>query len=453
MYIKHSFILLLFFLETSCQKYLNKIPDKSLTIPTTVDDLTGLLNNNLLTNNNPAMPEFGTDDYYFSYTTFQSQSVQVRNCYTWQPDIFEGSASYDWEYPYVQIYNANVVLDNLNNITLTTANLSDYNELKGRALFLRAFAYYNLSQEFIKPYDSTSADKDLGLPLRLSSDANDNVGRSTVQQTYQQMIKDLSEAKDLLSAIVTSKTPNIPNKPAAMALLSRIYLNMGNYTHALSYADSALSIYPALINYNQIDTTPVLDFPYPSNNEVLFQADQSFYFWFALPTTIVDSTLYKSYGSNDLRKAVFYYLDKRSGNPYFRGSYTGNYFLFGGLATDELYLTAAECLARLGKTAQAMNKLNVLLETRYKTGTYIPMTASNADNALKIIIGERRKELAFRGIRWTDLRRLNKDPRFATTLKRLLNGKVYTLVPNDPKYVFPLPDDEVELTGEHQNKR
>ncbi len=454
MKITHLLIILGFFLaDASCQKYLDKIPDKSLTVPTTIDDLSAILNNEMLTENNPAMPEFGTDDYYFAYTTFQSQRVQVRNCYTWQADIFEGSPSYDWDYSYTLIYNANVVLDNLNKVIVTNGNVSDYNQLKGRALFLRAFAYYNLSQEFIKPYDSTSAVKDLGLPLRVSSNANDKVGRSSVQQTYQLMMNDLLKAKDLLSAVVNIKTPNIPNKPAAMALLSRIYLNRDDYADALNWADSSLSLYPALMDYNQIDTTPVLDFLYPANEEVLFQAEQAHYFWFAVPATMVDSTLYRSYDKDDLRRPVFYRIDKNSGHPYFRGSYTGNYFLFGGLATDELYLIKAECLARLGKTDDAMNALNGLLSTRYRTGTYTPLTASNADEALRMIINERRKELAFRGIRWTDLRRLNLDPRFAITLTRVLNGQTYTLAPNDPRYTFPLPDDEIELTGVQQNER
>lgn len=441
------------FINFSCQEYLSKIPDKSLTIPNTIEDLSAILNNNLLVQDNAAMPEFGTDDYYFEFKAFQSQSIQVRNCYTWQTDIFLGSPSFDWNFSYRLIYNANVVLAGLKSVTLTNRNKSDYNQLWGRALFLRAFGYYNLSQEFIKPYDLKTAEADLGLPLRLSPDPNEKVKRSTVQETYQRLIDDLSKAIGLLQAKVTIETPNIPSKPAAMALLSRVYLNMGNYINALKWADSALYFHPNLMNYNDIDTTEILDFPYPSNREVLYQAYQSYYFPIMDPITIVDSMLYGLYEQNDLRKSVFYKVDPESGHPYFRGSYTGRYSLFAGLATDELYLISAECLARLNKMDRALSRLNTLLKTRYKSGTFIPITSSNPGNVLAIIIRERRKELAFRGIRWSDLRRLNKDSRFAISLKRVLNGKIYTLPPNDPRYTFPFPENEIELTGVQQNRR
>src|SRR5699024_3566523 len=130
-----------------------------------IDDLDAILNNNLLTQNNPGMPELGTDDYYYELKAYQSQNVQIRNCYTWQPDIFEGSPSYDWNFSYTLIYNTNVVLEKLNDVAVTNRNESDYNQLLGRALFLRAYGYYNLSVEFIRPYDSKNAKNDLGVPL------------------------------------------------------------------------------------------------------------------------------------------------------------------------------------------------------------------------------------------------------------------------------------------------
>ena len=56
-------------------------------------------------------------------------------------------------------------------------------------------------------------------------------------------------------------------------------------------------------------------------------------------------------------------------------------------------------------------------------------------------------------MRWEDLRRLNKEPRFATTLQRVSKGTTYTLAPNDPKYTFPIPDIEITLSGIPQNPR
>lgn len=74
------------------------------------------------------------------------------------------------------------------------------------------------------------------------------------------------------------------------------------------------------------------------------------------------------------------------------------------MATDELYLMAAECNVKLNKIQEGMGYLNNLLAKRWKTGTYIPITAGSQTDALNIISKERRKELLIRGIRWSDLK-------------------------------------------------
>lgn len=441
-------------LNFSCTKYLDKVPDKSLTIPSTLHDLKALLNDEAMTLNSPAFGDFSCDDWNISFITFQSLPPQVRNAYTWQSDIFEGASSFGWNSSYYHIYVANIVLENITKVSADITDLSvkpEYKEIKGRAFFLRAFSYYNLSQLFIVPYDSTTSNTDLGLPLRLHSDPNQKVKRSSVEATYRQMIEDAIQAKDLLGATVNKSTPNIPSKAAAFALLSRIYLNMGNYQKAGVYADSSLSLYSVLIDYNILDTTKRLIFPRPTNGEVLYMATEGNYFSPYL--RFVDSSLYKSYSSEDLRKTIFFNKNEGAEGSYFRGSYSGTYYLFCGLATNELYLIRAECNARMGKIESAMNDLNTLLKKRYRAGSFNKRTATNVTDALTIILAERRKELIFRGIRWSDLRRLNKSSRFEKTLVRKLRGQTYTLPPNDAKYTFPIPQDEISLGGIQQNER
>ena len=59
-----------------------------------------------------------------------------------------------------------------------------------------------------------------------------------------------------------------------------------------------------------------------------------------------------------------------------------------------------------------------------------------------------------RGLRWTDLRRLNRDPRYAVTLTRSINGTTYMLPPNDARYVYPIPDAVIAANpGMEQNVR
>ncbi|QEC73604.1 RagB/SusD family nutrient uptake outer membrane protein [Arachidicoccus ginsenosidivorans] len=110
----------------------------------------------------------------------------------------------------------------------------------------------------------------------------------------------------------------------------------------------------------------------------------------------------------------------------------------------------AECLSRAGKVKEAMNDLNTLLLKRWVSGTYKVYNASTTEEALKIILAERRKELLYRGLRWMDLKRFNLEGR-NITLTRKVDGKIYELKPNDPFYALPIPSYVVENFGYKQN--
>lgn len=100
-----------------------------------------------------------------------------------------------------------------------------------------------------------------------------------------------------------------------------------------------------------------------------------------------------------------------------------------------------------------MKDLNTLLQSRWESGTYIDKTAANANDALLFVLKERRKELVMRGLRWTDLRRLNKDARFAKILSRTINGTTYTLLPNDNRYTLLIPQEVLTNSALSQNSR
>ena len=87
-----------------------------------------------------------------------------------------------------------------------------------------------------------------------------------------------------------------------------------------------------------------------------------------------------------------------------------------------------------------MADLNTLLLNRWKTNEFKPLTAAGADAALKLILNERRKELLIRGLRWMDIKRLNREGA-NIALNRTVNGQNYTLEPNDPGFALPLPED------------
>lgn len=165
----------------------------------------------------------------------------------------------------------------------------------------------------------------------------------------------------------------------------------------------------------------------------------------------VDTNLYKLYAANDVRQTAFFL--KNADNSFrFKGSYNEGSVNFNGIATDEILLIRAECLAREGATVSAMQDLNSLLIKRYKA-PFVAATATGPNDALMQILNERRKELLFRELRWSDLRRLNKEAAFAVTLTRNLNNQLYTLPANDLRYTMLIPVEIMRIVDLPQNPR
>ncbi len=444
---------------SGCTKeFLDAKPKMSIVVPTTLKDLRPLMDNSDYINRVAGIHAISSDDYFTTQSGWLAWgTTQERNAYLWNVEIFGTENSLDWSTQYTQIFYANVVLDGLKKITVKTPTEQiEWNSIKGLALFSRAFGYYHLAALFTKPYDANTVNTDLGLPLRLKSDVNDRPGRGTLKQVYDQMLVDIDEAVSLLP----DKSPikSEADKPAAYALQAWIYMAMENYDAALVASEKALSYNDKLLDFSTLVTTAARPFPVSlpvnNNNEVLFYASLNplSFGTTQVAQTYIHPDILNSYHANDLRRAL-YFADKGAGLANFKGNYTGNVLLFGGLTTNDFYLIRAECYARKQNTAKALEVLNSLLLTRWKKGTFVPYTATSAEDALRKILQERRKELVCRGTRWMDLRRLNKDPRFSVTLERTLNNVTYKLPPNDPRYTLPIPNNELALNPMEQNIR
>lgn len=105
----------------------------------------------------------------------------------------------------------------------------------------------------------------------------------------------------------------------------------------------------------------------------------------------------------------------------------------------------------------ARNSLKILLRKRYLDGQTDFIDIITDNEILSYILIERRKELLFRGVRWSDLKRLNREEAFRTTILRKIQfdnvEQVFELHPNDAKYVYPIPQTVVELGVIPQNSR
>lgn len=437
----------------SCKKYLDKKSKNDLVIPSTLNDIQALLDYEQgMNRNTPAYGEGSADDYFLLKSIYDTRVPAVRQIYNWTPFYYEFSN--DWSANYNGIYYTNLSLELIDNIDITTANELQWKNVKGSALFLRSFYFLQLSWTFAKAYDENTADRDMGIVLKLESDFNVPTIRASVRESYNQIIKDVKESISYLPnhPQITTK----PSKAAAYGLLARTYLSMRQYDSALRYSDLSLQIKNQLMNYAGTPVSQSSNTPFPEftlNPEIVFyQQISGSNVAFATSFALIEPSLYSSYNSNDWRKTVFF--RDMSGYNRYKGSYTGSAStFFSGIATDEMYLTRAECYARRNQTGDkdlALSDLDTLLIKRWKVGTYTPATAATAVQALDMILLERRKELLMRGLRWIDIKRLNKEGR-NLILTRDIGGQIYTLEPNANHYALPLPGDIITITGMPQN--
>ncbi|MET0634559.1 MAG: RagB/SusD family nutrient uptake outer membrane protein [Chitinophagaceae bacterium] len=444
------FALLLFVtLSTSCKKYLDLRPDKRIRVPSTVSDLQGLLDNaNVMNKKAPTYDVLSSDEYFATDAIYQSFSPNQRNAYIWENYTY--NYSNDWSLLYEGVYYSNVVLDGLNNIERTRENSSQWDNVKGSALVYRCISFLKAAWTFSKTYDKETAAQDPGISLRTSSDFNQDVERATVADTYSKIIGDLMVSIPLLP----EKPVHVmrPSRQAAFGLLARTYLSMRIYDSCLKYAGLCLSVGDELVDYNSTDILTIYPFGRAVlNKEVIMNQQVGLNHYGPGTTMRVDSVLLATYHPNDLRKPVFFRT--RPDGYQFKGPYSGTYGVtFTGLATDEMILTRAECNARAGRITEAMDDINNLLRMRYITGTFVELSASTAAEALVIILLERRKELYSRGLRWMDIKRLNKEGA-GIVLSRTVGSTVFTLLPNENRYALPLPQDIILLTGIPQNPR
>ncbi|MGJ1403366.1 RagB/SusD family nutrient uptake outer membrane protein [Sphingobacterium siyangense] len=439
-----------FFTLVSCKKYLDLKPDASIAVPETMEDIRGLLND--VSNLNvfaSSLLENGTDDYYLDDNTLRNMNETDQGMYLWKKNYPAIDLSGDWYNGYRAVMTVNVALEAIDRIK--TGAESEMKTMRGEALFTRALVHYCEAQVYTE-IGQVGADAKPGIPIRLTSDYSVVSQRGTVDENVTAILKDLNEALDLLPETAVSKVK--PTKAAAYALLSRIYLSFNQYELAEKYADEALKLYRKVTDLNTLNLISMS--PFPINHDEIIYAVYGVTGNLLLQNSAnVNRELYEQYADNDLRKSAYFY-DKGNGHIGLKGNYPGTFStLFFGLTTDEVLLISAECAARKGNLNKAAEQLNNLLTYKWKLGTYSPVTFSDKEAAIGQILNERRKELIFRGLRWSDIKRLNREQGREIVLKRKddAGNIIAELPPNDSRYYYLIPDEVIRQTGMEQNIR
>lgn len=431
-------------LAMGCEGFLDEKPDQALVIPQSLDDFQALLDAEPRSMNSSAKMGFlASDEAIMSNTLLNLMTLEEQGAYFWKKDIYSpDDAGVDWAFSYRKIFYANVVLEGIRDFS--PANNEEENrarELEASAKFYRAIGHFSIAQQFAEPFDPSKSEQ-MGVPIRRDADINAASRRENLKDVYGFILEDLTESLEWLPDFPEIKTR--PSKWAAEALLSRIYLSLQNYEKAYDYSGKALSRRNTLLNYNDLD--PGLRYGFERfHDEVIFYEKMFSGRFTSHNQMVITPGLYGLYDSLDLRKEVFFSPSPVTEGFNLTGRYTGDSYLFTGLAVDEVLLDHAEAAVRLGKDQEAMDDLNYLFVNRYQEGNALELVGIDSDLLLRKVVEERRKELVFRGIRWLDLRRLNQDPEFAVTIDRKANESDVELLPNSEGYVFPMPPREITL--------
>lgn len=439
LYLKKYYLLLLAVGLLSCRKYVENVPIQGQRVIEYTDDYRALMNNaDQLQTAFGQVPLYSCDDLDFVAEALQSgikTNMITSAVYTWQkPFYVETTADYDWEALYKGIYTFNTVITQV--MASKGGSETAKSVILAEALVHRSFSYFMLANLYGKQYDASTSATDPGVPLLLEPKLFVDLTRPSVQQVYNKVIEDTKRAMPLLP--VKQDVNFRPNKAAAYALLSKVYLFMRDFTQAGLYADSTLALSSELYDYN----TNINSFPSQYNDkQVLLRKTPRVY----PNVTQLSAPLLNLLGMKDLRYKLFVrpgsmFYPAFSGFGYWtRDNYSGYPDKPAiGLSVNETWLIKAECLARAGKKDEAVKILNDFRKMRFLPGDYTAVSAADANEALKLVIDERRLEFFGTGLRWFDQRRLNKDAMFAKPVSRVFNGVTYTLEPNSNGYVFPL---------------
>lgn len=341
------------------------------------------------------------------------------------------SSTVTWKSPYIVIGRANRIIAAAEGGALSDAAeaKATIDQYAAEAKVLRALAHFDLVRIYGKPYTEDQG-ASLGVPLVTEVlESNAKPARSTVAEVYTQVVKDLTEAISS-NALATETEPGYVSVWGAKAILSRVYLNMGDYANALSVAEDIIKNSGAAL-WTRDQYFKAWDAGTPNESEFLFRLNVSGstdnndlngignlqgrdgYKEMVATKKFVDML---SADANDVRNDMFLpatadkevaafgtnkvYLNKLRG----QGGNLRNVTIIPIIRLSEVYLTAAECAFRTNDKAKAVEYLNDLVKNRTTSASAL---ATESDITLDRILIERRKELIGEGQRYFDALRCN----------------------------------------------
>ncbi|OAQ38437.1 glycan metabolism protein [Pedobacter psychrophilus] len=448
-YINKIILAVLLFGLVSCDSELNFEPRQSIDATTaleTAQDIESAVvgayaimgGGSLYGTNLNVVPELLASDTYFSwFGTFQSyRQIALKTM-----DANNAEASRTWINAYRAINVANTILANIDKISAGATK----DRLTGEAYFIRGSMFFELVRLYGLPFSAGNTTTNLGVPINLIATTDDKLAsslgaRKTVAEVYTQVIADLNQAVTL----IPNSNPTRATKFSALAMLSRVYLQQGNYTAARAAADN-------VITNSGKSLTGTVGAPFLNKNssESLFEIQQNDQnnagtsndglatFYASLQgigraDIRILASFRNLYEATDKRRSDLIYsaVGARAGSTRY---HTGKWIAFGSnilvIRLSEMYLTRAECNLRLSLPFVGDSPTNDYNLVRNRAGATPALLVSS----VQTILNERVLELAFEGSRIHDLKRV-----------KVSTG---TFPYDSPKLVLPIPRREIDANA------
>ena len=493
----YMFMMFVLLCTTSC---LDKYPENAVLEDraiTTVDEAdqavigiySSFLSSSLYSGYLTLMPDIQSDLVY----AVNGYSNNMGDIWRWNILATNGQIEAVYGSLYSVIGSCNFLLDNAAKLMPTLVDDEDVDHLEtlcGEAYFARALAYSELIKLFCEDYKSDDDAKNkLGVVIRTSYYNEQPIVRSSLYDSYRQVLSDLDVAAKYL-ALDEDYDPAYDgylynystffNEYTVYALRARVALYMRDYAEAVNYSSKIIdskmyslssvnSEYSAGVSYydlmwqNDLSTEVIWKVGFTASDHggalgsIFFNYDYSSY----KPDYVPAQWVLDLYAATDGRYNAFF---RNATTGYSHGltwplvyKYWGNQDLYAEanllntsmpkvFRLSEQYLIRAEAYCNLETPdySKAARDLSTLRAARYTSGNSV---ALSEDNAMKVIEEERVKELFMEGFRLQDLKRWGKGFERKPQDQSLSNGSSLKIDAGDPLFVWPIPQHEIESPG------
>lgn len=339
-----------------------------------------------------------------------------------------------WADGYSVIYKLNSILEGIENSKGLPIEFK--NQIKGEAMFIRAFLHFNLMNLYGDiPYITTT-----------DYNMNKSVTRMPTQEVYDAIYADLTQAKELLTDAYPSGERIRVNKSVVSALLARVYLYdemweeaeaestlvISNGTYTMETDLSKLFLKESTSTLWQLQSYPTLN----ASEAGTFYIDPEY---IEYKSFFLSDQVMNSFESGDQRKTSWIASGLKDGEQvYMSYKYKETWVSQPDskehsivMRVEEQYLIRAEARAHLGNISGAQQDLNTI---RNRAGLG-DTAAGTLPDLLEAILQERNVELFTEmSHRWFDLKRMGLADEILGPIKSGWDSK---------DILFPIPEEEI----------